>query len=753
MGILPPDFGRDSLGFMNINTLETDRESLGIVQFRESLSFRRESLGIMNLKDLGRESLDSGRESLGILYVKSPDVKFGDEEKRIPDIILSTIEESIGESSNVLDTAFLEPCSRKSSALSCSSSVNPSFNSLSLEGPSRIYSVSSLRNFKDTMNLTYSNSSGLSSIHSPLNKGKIFSPGELGLRSKIQSVPESFQGQLSPLYHRREYGDASERRFWSADRTSCFRSLERSFHRAIDFKEADISSEFHDSVFIEGHILAEKIADGSILNESSVGEVGVLDSTPQPDWPNDLSYNDNKSNEHTKSDTETVFKTVDKMLPTSNILDMKFRISKTDSNSSNECGAKANQSEPSQTSELVHNISDIHHEPRKVSMNKKDSKQILENLSELLNSTNRSDKQKSEGKNLLNSLANLLGEGKPGLRNDHDDSGNSSINEHSDSPNKENHEFFEVLDLRIKSTDDLSSKVNSTRGDPLDLSLKSKRIESLVGKRLSQSCSSTPNIKLASQTEKKNASTSSLDMNKNKTSNSSVASNDSKNTSNVKLQTSDKFKQKHYGSSMKKGPMKAVIPVGDMKKKNNSTGTPEKSELLISSMQSKRTSTPINEPKLKPMAASTPTIKETRSSLKDSKNNRIPLSAAKKPDASNSFARARAYTAASLPRPSVTSTGPILRRNSVSDFKKPAPTLQRRNSAETESGVMSSVTRVRQSLGVPYQQQKQNFGVGSKVVPEYRGKLAENKHLPVARSSNLPSTKKTYGFGISSRKS
>lgn len=245
LGILPPDFGRESLGFMNIGNLETDRESLGIIQInalRESLSSRRESLGILNLQDLGRESLDCGRESLGIFHVKSPDFKFGDEEK-VPNILITTIDENSEQSYNVLDTAFLQPYSRRSSFLSSSSSVNPSFNSVSLEGISRISSVSSMKNFKDVVNLTYSTNSVLSSIHSPLNKGKIFSPSELNIRSRVQSVPVT--SQFSPLNDKSKFGDISEKKFWSADRTTVLKMLERrSFHEILNFEVADISNEF-----------------------------------------------------------------------------------------------------------------------------------------------------------------------------------------------------------------------------------------------------------------------------------------------------------------------------------------------------------------------------------------------------------------------------------------------------------------------------------------------------------------------------
>lgn len=78
-----------------------------------------------------------------------------------------------------------------------------------------------------------------------------------------------------------------------------------------------------------------------------------------------------------------------------------------------------------------------------------------------------------------------------------------------------------------------------------------------------------------------------------------------------------------------------------------------------------------------------------------------------------------------------------LRRNSVSDVKKPnEPLVRRRNSVERESGVISSVVRARQNL--PYNQtRKQNPTVENKLLLENKGK--EHRHMPVTKAGNLVS--------------
>ncbi|KAJ8967535.1 hypothetical protein NQ314_002850 [Rhamnusium bicolor] len=774
MGILPPDFGRDSLGFMNLSNTVIGRESLGILQInalRDSLSFRRESLGILNLTDFRRESLDLGRESLGILNMKSPDLNFIDEDKKLPDILLTTINDSNDHPGDTLNTALLYLHSRKCSSASSTTSVNPSFNSRSLEGPSRIYSLSSMKSFEDTnksdifnkafcntfeySNSTYSNSHVVSSIHSPFNKGRLFSPGELhNSPTRIKSLPITLEEDFEALNDKADFKSIVGRQFWTTDRTTRTKTLDRkSFHGILDFNEGETSNDFQDSVFIEGYHIAEKIADGSILNDSTGGEIGILDCTPQPDWPDEINENEDKEKEDLKCNTEIIFKNVDKLLPppVTDTNNLKFKTSKTESNLSSENGDKINKSEGnnSQSSEksvskLIHNISEIAHESNKLSVSRKsqskskDAKEILHNLSEILNCTNRSDQQKYEGQNLLSSLANMLSENKSNTKDSSlDDSGHSSIHEQPESPNKEKHESFEVLDLRTKTaSEDIHKEFVSDKNKILDLS--SKHIKNIADGCLTQSFSSSiPNIKSIPLIiiKRKNTSTSGLDFNRDKSTvsnNSSVYSNDSRNSANLsKSLIAGSLRQKTTSYGTKKGPMKAVIPIGDMRKKNNIAVTPEKTQQKMPSiMQSSRTSTPINYNKNK--FCSLVLV--------------IGLQNITLPNVCSNLDKDRANTSTTLPRSSVKmESSRLVRRNSASEVKKTIENvgkLKRCNSIEKETGIMSSLAKVRQNIvnSPYYQSKKQNalkennsfIGVASS-----KEKIGINKSLPDRKPAQM----------------
>ncbi|KAJ8915056.1 hypothetical protein NQ315_014311 [Exocentrus adspersus] len=760
LGILPPDFGRDSLlGFMDINSSETDRESLGIIQinpFMDSFSFTRESIG-MNLQDFGRESLN-GRESLGILNLNSLDTNFGEEKTNVPDIILSTIEENTeANCNNILDTAFLQPYSDRFSTVSSSSSVDPLFNRLSLEEPSRIYSVTSINSSKDikseivgnSTNLIFSGSS-VSSIQSLLNKGRFFSPSDLNRWSRVQSAPVA-----------------------SKDTPSHF-----SFEKSPVLKEADLSTEFLDSVFIEGHIIAEKIADGSILNDVSSGEIGTLDSTPQPDWPNDLSYNNNNNKECQKCDTESVFKTVDKMLPQplQDSLTIKLKSSKIENSllnndktgtslvkvantsninteSNDEIYDKTSQTadEPN-ISKLLHNISDIQHEPKKLPLAEKDAKQMLENLSALLNSTNHSDKRKSEGQNLLNSLADMLCQNNSGTQNDLNNFSRLSMNEQSNSQITEN---CELLAMHTGSVNENTHKEILTRNEP-NIPLKPKHIENLINKCISQPLGfANGNRKL--EFGKRNVSESSLNSSKSKMSNCSVGSNDSKGSGNSsKPNIGDRTRPKHFGSASKKGPLKALIPLEDMKKKGVPI-TPEKHKQKASGVQSKRSSTPVNEPKLKPMATSTPTarpIKATDSAKASRSNIRQPPHSLKSDtppitktntSSSNNSTRNRAYTSACLLKsPVIKNVEAQLRRNSVSQDKKSNKNVDGIQKRKSNSfGKHSEGVMRKNSLSSPFRI-PQKSKIESETVVDTKGKLGENRNLRVNSDKMVSKNHYTY---------
>nr|XP_023024730.1 uncharacterized protein LOC111512801 [Leptinotarsa decemlineata]XP_023024731.1 uncharacterized protein LOC111512801 [Leptinotarsa decemlineata] len=548
LGILPMDFEKDALSFSNIS-FSANRE----------LGFK----SIFNISQNGRESLDSGRESLGILQINKLDDRLGNEDENIPEIMLSTIPENSEVFGNVLDTAFLFPSPRKTlfSSTSSQNSAFPSFNSGSLEEPSKIYSLSRIEPASSISSMLDFNS-----VPSELNKAKMMSPEAIEKRLRIHSTPGE-----------NEFHPSASKFFWSTGKKIKSKNLcRKSFHAEnIEF-DGEKENILHDSILIEGKHIAQKIADGSILNNDY--GTSILDSTPQPSWPSDLEDSKTKEKDASPCESDVVFKTIDKMLP-----------------------------EPQENIELRLKTSRVNSTPSK----SKDAKEILQNLSEILNSTHRSDQQRSQGQNLISSLAEILCEGTENHVQHLDDSGHSSFIEQNDMSDKYKYEDYEALDLSKKSVDSKDSKSYEYTSN---VSV-NKFPKNILARRFSHSLSLNSNIRkinLAEENKKRNYSASGLESSKNTTcnSNSSVKSNDSHGSGSYSITNiNGKLKTKAVASGTKKGPLKAVIPVKDMKRNvSNFAQTPEKSQQPSStSLQSKRTSTPINEPKLKPMAASTPT--------------------------------------------------------------------------------------------------------------------------------------------------
>ncbi|KAJ8985005.1 hypothetical protein NQ317_016916 [Molorchus minor] len=335
----------------------------------------------------------------------------------------------------------------------------------------------------------------------------------------------------------------------------------------------------------------------------------------------------------------------------------------------------------------------------------------------------------------------MLSENKSNTRGSPNDSGHSSIDHYS--PKEDKHECFEVLDLRMRNVGEVVSNGEPNANIVLDVPSPSQT-KSNKEKRLSQSFSSRTVLPMK-VTQKKNMSALGLDVKKDmsraasvNSSASSVNSNDSKTINSAsRLSVAGKLRQKTVSQNAKKGPMKAVIPVGDMKKRYSLAVTPEKSK-ISSAMQSKRTSTPISGPKLKPMAASTPAGRPVKHQKE------IAHSPLGKPDARCSFGRDQPSTPpSSLPK-SLNTESKFLRRNSVSEIKKSEGIgkLKRSNSVEKESGIMSSLAKVRQNIiNSPYYHSKRNS------LRESNSNEAENrtKGIPVAKSVSLVPKLRTLG--------
>lgn len=255
-------------------------------------------------------------------------------------------------------------------------------------------------------------------------------------------------------------------------------------------------------------------------------EDNMLDSTQEPE---EMANILDDEEEEIKCDTETVFKTVDKMFtPTQN-------------HENDNLLPVPSINNVSKSSERSHNSSS------KSPSKSKEALEIITTLSGILSNENPSEKQKSEGQNLLSSLAEIfISSASTKSRSCIlDDSGNSSI-ESEQVPVSETAEFYQVLDLRKKSTSESNLHQNrSFENDvPLDLSMKSKTFAS--PKILPPKFNSVMKI------------------NKSVGGNCSNSSNDSKNLSDP----TKKFKPKKTESlSVRRGPMRAVLPVDNMAKK------------------------------------------------------------------------------------------------------------------------------------------------------------------------------------------
>ncbi|KAK5644516.1 hypothetical protein RI129_005816 [Pyrocoelia pectoralis] len=335
-----------------------------------------------------------------------------------------------------------------------------------------------------------------------------------------------------------------------------------------DSKVEKLCDSFNDSVFMEANNVAFKIANGSLLlNDNCVQEVS-LDCESPP------KLVDLDEEELPINNADSVFKQVNKLLPQED--------------------NKHDNGELCQKEEVKKNLSNIFENVQRrrsssSSGSTRDPNEILLNLSAIINNDRRDSKQSQEGRQLLYSLADILcAENLSKSKCDHlDDSGHSSI-EQEEQNDQDVNACFEVFDVRMisKSNDDMQA---------LDLSTKNKTDGS---RRLSQSFTLPSPPKLFNRLKSHSTSGSSI-------SSSKVGS--------VKTNVS-KLKPKKIEDKRKstKGPLKAVIPVMDMAKGKSvstriSNVTPPK--LPVSSIfTTKRTSTPISEPQLKPVAQSTPGI-------------------------------------------------------------------------------------------------------------------------------------------------
>lgn len=162
LGVLPDNF------FANksfLNTSDIGRESLGILNISNHNGNFLDRLSLSALND----SLLMGRESLGILNLQA--LMQTNNRKNVPDLILTLDTESC-ETGNVFTA--------KPNTLASASS----FRTSSLEGPSKIYSVSSKSDQSDDIfnNAIFNSHDFVAKLidneRSELNKAKIFDSNE-----------------------------------------------------------------------------------------------------------------------------------------------------------------------------------------------------------------------------------------------------------------------------------------------------------------------------------------------------------------------------------------------------------------------------------------------------------------------------------------------------------------------------------------------------------------------------------------------
>ncbi|XP_017778731.1 PREDICTED: rho GTPase-activating protein gacF-like isoform X2 [Nicrophorus vespilloides] len=521
---------------------------------RESMPFRPSSIG--------RESLQvldiTGRESLGILHMNSPSIRLTE-----PDFL-----QHLPLSGDTLNTAILHPLSfldrKNSNVSSVSSNAFSLYNSSNFNesvAPSTIYSANSLK--------------GLSS--SDFNNAFIsnqFSQDDLLLSELNQRIDERMRLYSLPVAanvpETETDLDAIKRRCISAEVKS---------NRTSSVEEDD--DEFNDSVFIEAHHIACKIADGSIL-EASYEEGNILDCTPQPFLANDES--DMEIEKVVKCDKESMFKEIDRIIPP--------QIPEV--NEEEEVLVVEEQQQDK-------NEEVVDEEESRNSSNVATLLEYKQNLLDLLN---------GEGKIDVSNISNRSRSVCSSISSE--DSGHSSIEDKQHNrPISDVEQEKEELERDAELPLDLSRTAASVsltekllQGDGVDKG--SRLCQSfgmpLISNNLNSQVTEMKNIIIGMETK----------------------CNVSSDSNASSITSSNKLKPKKIEET-KKGPMKAMLPVNAITKKKDLlkdskiaksqlTNTPLRKQSIGTSI-SKRISTPLINTKLKPMAQSTPDRTQPQSKL------------------------------------------------------------------------------------------------------------------------------------------
>lgn len=445
-----------------------------------------------------------------------------------------------------------------------------------------------------------------------------------------------------------------------------------------------------------------------------------------------------------------------------------------------------------------HNLSKI------TQISEENVSRLLQNLSDILNDNeNFSQSQKKEGQHLLRCLTELFNNNK--VSSSAEDSGHSSVegNRSEERKNDKN-----VVDNECKLPEGANANNCEEMCQALDLSYKGKNGSTEIKKGLPASLSplsmgvstqyviKTPNH-ISQMNTSSTSITSNLSDTNNKNSskayhsrannrsdgstnslNKSSASRESNISQNRISVGSGKLRKSKVGNiASKKGPLRAVLPVENMAKGSKSVpksglvpSTPEKNDSSKVTLRSKRTSTPIQEPKLKPMAASTPAMRQS----KGSKEN---VSPALRPKYSRSFSH-QSNTSNNLQKPENVSKitresisgaskhvinksrsnvegSYLVRRNSMTEGTlslqndNDGPTrIKRSFSTGKEPKILSALTRVRQNiLNSPYYNPKKGPAGSSQmdVLREHVEKMDLKKYGQELKKLSMVSQPKKSG--------
>ncbi|XP_064211087.1 uncharacterized protein LOC100142621 isoform X2 [Tribolium castaneum] len=559
------DFGKESLGIIDPNNPDFRRDSLALWrdspicqllagnEFPQSEDFGKESLGILDPSTvrLCRDSIDflrddSGRESLGILNLNNLDIgreSLGITNIKTYDFVVPNGLPEI--QTSACDTPELTKRSPTFDSVFNNAFLNVPKCSVSSSVSSRNPSFHSASLESLPSRIFSSTSSKTDVMNEPFKDTADFFNKLFNKTPSPLRLPSHRRNNSLPVTLESKINEYEN--YEKVTHNKSENVCEKAEEKGNDVEELD------DSVFLE-KILTMSRAELDVDNY-------MLDSIQEPE---EMVRVIDDLEEPVKCDKETVFKTVDKMF-----------LSAPNCENLNTSRA-SNRSNNSKSREALDMIS---------------------TLSDILSTDKPSEKQKCEGQNLLTSLAEiLLSSASTRSRSCAlEDSGNSSI-ESEAVPVLETAECYEVLDLRKKSSSesDLNRKESFENCAPLDLSMKSK---SSLGKTFESPKILPPKFK-------NQKSVVAFSVNKSAGSNYSNSSNDSKNLSDP----TKKFRPKKADEKVvKRGPLRAVLPVDNMARKSGPLKvTPTRPESKTLKYKLKKTSTPINESNLKPMAQSTP---------------------------------------------------------------------------------------------------------------------------------------------------